>query len=365
MGKRNPTSTVSRNFLPRGGAVTFIAFLGLSLGVPQALAADLPRIEVSDILEITVKNESDLSLDRQVESGGSFLYPLLGTVEAAGKTASELAEHMEKRLYDEEFLWHPEVTVKIKERPGHVIRVIGQVKTPGQTGFEQGVRLREAIEKHGGILEANSGPDIVLRGRKRPEPVQIDRHLLFSKGPAADLLNLELRPGDEIYVEPAQDFFIVGIAEKPQPHLLTHHYTLSQVFSESVLSRIEGGALLVLRHSSTQETEIIVDLHELTDGNKALDLAISAGDRIYVVQESYFYVGGDVERPGLYSSKDDMTLGRALEAAGLPPSSLRRPVSLRRWKNGERTEYSPSDSQKDFPRDLPISDRDIILVAEG
>jgi len=362
MGKRIPLSYSSWNILPRV-SIAALVFCLVGIGAaPGLLPADEPTIEISDVLDITVKNEPDLSVSRQVEESGTFSYPLLREIEAAGRTPSELARQIEKRLYDEEYLWKPKVTVEIKDRPGHVIRVIGEVRDPGQSEFVEGMRLRDAIEKHGGILQSSAGPGILLQGRGRIEPVEIDRHLLYSKGPAGKVLDFLLRPGDEIVVKPAQEFFILGIDEKPQALALTHHYTLSQVLYDSLLSSSGDDGWVVIRRAKEHRQESVIDLRELADGNRMVDLTILPGDRVYVVREGFFYVGGEVDRPGLYAFSEGATIEHILKEARPTLSASEYQVSIRRGEGGETVQYSPEDFQTESSRDLPISDRDIILV---
>ena len=148
MGKRIPLSYSSWNILPRV-SIAALVFCLVGIGAaPGLLPADEPTIEISDVLDITVKNEPDLSVSRQVEESGTFSYPLLREIEAAGRTPSELARQIEKRLYDEEYLWKPKVTVEIKDRPGHDRRyALDSSKIRRELGWEPRVSFEEGISR--------------------------------------------------------------------------------------------------------------------------------------------------------------------------------------------------------------------------
>jgi polysaccharide biosynthesis/export protein len=89
------------------------------------------RIGPADKLSVTVFQVEDLSREEVfVDTGGSIDMPLLGSVQAAGLTSSELAAELE-RLLGARYLRNPEVNVSVIESAGQKVTVDGAVTKPG------------------------------------------------------------------------------------------------------------------------------------------------------------------------------------------------------------------------------------------
>lgn len=83
-----------------------------------------------DTLAVLVYLEEDLSNDNlRVNEKGNIQLPLIGTILAAGRSPTQLAEEIQARLGH--YLVEPEVTVTVKEAAGRFVTVEGQVRKPG------------------------------------------------------------------------------------------------------------------------------------------------------------------------------------------------------------------------------------------
>ncbi|MFH1737814.1 MAG: polysaccharide biosynthesis/export family protein [bacterium] len=363
MGKSRSIVGYHRKILPT--EVFFLALLFVAIPVlePVFVSADELTIEVGDVLDVEVRDEPDLTVTREVGEDGSFQYHLLQTVKAAGKTPTELARHIEKRLYDEEFLVNPRATVKIKERRGYVVWVRGEVKNPGQSDLEQNMRLQDVLAKHEGILDDRAGPDIVLQGRKRPFPIRIDRHILLSSGPAGKLLDLVLRPGDEIIVPKAEEYTLAGAVQNPGSYAVTRRITLSELLPADRESSTDMTGWIVVRSKHADApVETLVDIADLRDGNKVVDRIIHGGDYVAVLDKGYFYVGGLVERAGVHEWDKDLTLQQVLIGAGSLQHLKDRIIEVVRWGQEERIRFSPDDILSGRVKDMSVKERDVIFV---
>ncbi|MEI9851647.1 MAG: polysaccharide biosynthesis/export family protein [Sphingomonas sp.] len=140
----------------------------LSLGGCQSTSSELPRgteaytrfpaaadvatardykIGPLDVLAITVFQEPDLSFkELQVDASGSLLFPLIGDVRAAGKTAHELSKEIAGRL-SENYLTNPQVAVVVSSSVSQRVIVEGSVVEPGVYEISGSSTLLEAVAR--------------------------------------------------------------------------------------------------------------------------------------------------------------------------------------------------------------------------
>jgi polysaccharide export outer membrane protein len=89
------------------------------------------KIGPLDTLDVTVFQEPDLSAKAlAVDASGHIALPLIGSVDASGKTASQLATQLEK-LFGAKYLRNPEVTVTVATSVSQNVSVQGEVTQPG------------------------------------------------------------------------------------------------------------------------------------------------------------------------------------------------------------------------------------------
>jgi polysaccharide biosynthesis/export protein len=117
--------------------------------VPAPKSEDLRdyRVGPLDTLSVTVFQEPDLTFkEMQVDAGGNVLFPLIGNVEAGGKTAHEVSEEIARRL-DEHYLKNAQVSVVVEESASQHITVEGSVTQPGVYDINGHSTLLEAIAR--------------------------------------------------------------------------------------------------------------------------------------------------------------------------------------------------------------------------
>ena len=76
--------------------VVFVLLALAALGFDDDWKASTLR--PGDVLSVQVFRVAEFSKTVRIEEDGAFSYPLCGTVQAAGKTAREVARELEKRL---------------------------------------------------------------------------------------------------------------------------------------------------------------------------------------------------------------------------------------------------------------------------
>ena len=88
------------------------------------------KISLLDTLNIKVFKMADLSGDYDVDLIGRISMPLIGDIEAAQLTPSELDQRLTAKL-SERYLENPDVSVAIKKSTGRSVTVDGAVKAAG------------------------------------------------------------------------------------------------------------------------------------------------------------------------------------------------------------------------------------------
>lgn len=89
------------------------------------------RLGPLDTVDVTVYQEPDLSAKAlQVDASGQIALPLVGTVQANGKTPAELARELEGIL-GSKYLRNPQVTVTVAASVSQKVSIQGEVREPG------------------------------------------------------------------------------------------------------------------------------------------------------------------------------------------------------------------------------------------
>ena len=106
------------------------------------------KIGPNDTLTVSVFQEKELSTPDNnplvVNANGNIEMPLIGTVAAAGKTASEVATIIADRL-GAKYLVHPQVNVSVASSVSQKVTVQGEVTQPGVYEIKGKATLLEAI----------------------------------------------------------------------------------------------------------------------------------------------------------------------------------------------------------------------------
>ena len=142
----------SREASERGA---FNSMVGPDLSAPTAELTPYSdyRIGPLDELKITVFREPDLSLeDVPVDSSGAFLFPLIGSVKAAGKTVDEVAADIGERL-NVRYLRNAVVVVAVSKPVNFSVTVDGEVKKPGIFAMPGSISLLQAVALGEGTTE--------------------------------------------------------------------------------------------------------------------------------------------------------------------------------------------------------------------
>src|SRR5688572_1954 len=136
-----------------------LAATATALAVLQATAqAQDPAyaVQPGDLLSISVWKEPDLQKPVLVRPDGSFSFPLVGEVNARGKTVADLNKIVSDRL--SKYIADAVVTASVQEINGNKVYVIGQVNRPGEFAVNPSVDVMQAFSMAGSLTAfASSG----------------------------------------------------------------------------------------------------------------------------------------------------------------------------------------------------------------
>jgi polysaccharide export outer membrane protein len=215
--------------------------------------ADLP-LGGGDLVEVSVFEVEELSkLKVRVSRRGTIALPLVGSLTAAGRTATDLEQDIRERL-QQKYMHHPQVSVFVLEQVSQRIAILGAVRKGGVQTMHGRLRLADALALAEGLAD------------------DADHNVyLVRRVPAGTVVRAQ-----------------AGVPVDRQG---------------------EAGV-------ETEEVMVRIDLDALADGREELNVALQPGDVVHVPRAGSIYVGGSVERPGTFLLKRRTTVEQAIVAAG-------------------------------------------------
>lgn len=175
----------------------------LAQSQPAAPRAE-PRLEYrigpGDVLQVFVWKEPELSKDVSVRMDGKISVPLLGDVEAAGRTPQQLGAELATALG--RFLSSPQVTLGVSQANSTRFYVLGKVAKAGEFPLTGRVTVLQALALAGGLLEYAKSDQIVVIRQDAAQGGQNFIPFNYKRIEEAKDLgqNIVLRPGDTIII---------------------------------------------------------------------------------------------------------------------------------------------------------------------
>lgn len=160
------------------------------------------KVGVDDRLQISVWRNPDLSLTVPVRPDGMISMPLIGDVQAGGRTPNQIAEAIRQKLAL--YIRDPNVTVIPIELRSHEflsrVRITGAVRAARSIPYRQGMTVLDAVLEAGGLSDF-AAPNRAKLYRKidnRTEVLNVDLGDILNKGKLET--NVILVPGDIITI---------------------------------------------------------------------------------------------------------------------------------------------------------------------
>jgi polysaccharide biosynthesis/export protein len=152
-----------------------------------------------DVLAINVWKEPDISRSIPVRSDGKISLPLMGEVQAAGRTPLKLEQEIANRLKN--YIAEPEVTVIVQQINSQKFNILGQIAKPGSYPLINSATVLDAIAVAGGFRDFAKQKAIYVL-RKAPDGSQTRIPFNYKevvKGHNPEQ-NIKLQPRDTIVV---------------------------------------------------------------------------------------------------------------------------------------------------------------------
>jgi len=274
----------------------------------------------NDVVTIFVYDEPDLSRSgMRVARDGTISFPLLGRLQVGGLPVFQVEELISRQLAKSQFLLDAQVTVMVQDYGSKRYQVLGEIRKPGSYPLKANERLLDVISEAGGVDPETAGKEVMI-------------------------------------VRTIQPVRTAEISDKSakSPWGETPSFGADYRAAEPV------------------KVVITVELDRLLRGNDLIsNLTLQDKDVIYLPKAEFFYIMGQVKRPGSYKfTQKDLTLVGAIgTAGGFTNIAGRRKTRIIRVENGvEKIITVNVDAITSAGRkiqDIRIKPDDIIIVPES
>ena len=323
-------------------------------------------IGATDVLQISVWEQEQLSGTFPVRPDGKITIPLLGDVQAAGLTPMALSDDITQKLG--KYLKNgAQVSVAVVQFNSQKISILGQVGKPGKYTFAVIPSIIEILTEAGGPLPTADLTAVKVFPKEQGRRVMTaDLDAVLKGGDTSSLP--ELHSGDAIYIPPkaaetqetplprediepstteeAQSSIIIidvfGQVLKPGRLEFEKIPTIVEVLNKAggvadsfLLRRVQ-----VVSGNAASGGMIMVDVAEfLESGDYSLLPELHSGDIVYVpevdpmekVKRHGISISGRVVNPGNYSISSSIGLLEALGmAGGLQPDADSKKIKITR-----------------------------------
>ena len=232
---------------------------------------------------MTVFGVPELTRDVTVDTDGTFDFPLIGRVKAAGQTVRGVEAELKSRLSNG-FLVNPTVNVDVGAYRSQTVYILGEVRDPGRKTLAGNASIMGALAEAG--FTTNAGSYVIVS--HRPEGASdVEGPVLPADNTAGQLrvsrkdlemgraMNIRLQDGDTIFVPKAETFFITGFVRSPGSSPIDGELNVLQALA------LAGGA-------TDQAAQNRITIDRVVDGQlthvkiKGLTDPVKAGDTIIV-----------------------------------------------------------------------------------
>ena len=320
-----------------------------------------------DTLLINIWGSVQESFPVEVDREGKIMLPKSGPLYVWGMKLKEAETRITQRL--NEFYTNFNVDVSMGKLRSIRVFVMGEVKKPGAYSISSQSNIFQALYQAGGPTKMGSMRKIKVvspDGKSR----EMDLYNFLLKGEQAD--NSIIQSGDTIFVPSIGDVVAIsGNVKRPGI------YETKSEISLNDLMEFAGGITptgnlqhLQVERIKDNERRVIVDI-ELKNGNFK-DINLHNGDMVIVspivrLKHNFVTILGNVENPGDYGLKEDMSVKGLIETAkGMMPGTYLSRAEIARVSKDRSREIIPINLDKMMmggkDEDISLKEWDILLV---
>lgn len=243
----------------------------------------------SNLLEIKVTQDPDLTRTLRVDSRGDITLPLVGALHVEGLTPKALEQKIAKAL-EQDYIRNPDVIVFVREYSSVKVIIQGQVLRPGIYNMIGKPTLLESISMAGGITEKADVASIKLiraKSAKRKKENDANEIYDYEAIKNAKIADPILETNDTVFVDEAVPIIVEGAVLRPGVIYPKPKSTLMQVISLAGGLRELGDGTSIKVYSpetNTGRVSKIYNIERIREG-KDLDPQLIAGN-VIVVEEA-------------------------------------------------------------------------------
>jgi polysaccharide export outer membrane protein len=176
-------------------------FIAVLVVCARPVQAEEYKVSVGDRLNIQVINQDKLNGLYTISPDGSFTFPMIGMVPAAGQSLSEIKKSLTQKLR-EGYFKSPVVNVSLDAHVPPKFFIYGEVKSPGEYELKvSSLTVLHALTMAGGLTKAGSESKVKLMRPKSDglsyEVFKVDLNEIFTQGTGDQVL----KQGDIILVQ--------------------------------------------------------------------------------------------------------------------------------------------------------------------
>jgi polysaccharide export outer membrane protein len=184
-----------------------------------------------DMVRVNVFRNPDLTTEARISERGSIMFPLLGEVPLNGLSPSQAGAQIAEKLKQGRFVVNPEVTVALVQVNSRQVSVLGNVNKPGRYPLDAATgKLTDLLALAGGVSPTGADQVTIVSTREgKTTKTDIDLPGMIRAGDLAR--NVELQPGDTVFVNRAPMVYIYGEVQKAGAYRVEPHMTVMQALA--------------------------------------------------------------------------------------------------------------------------------------
>jgi len=288
--------------------------------VPEGMQPQAAGVQLrpGDVLSISVRGEPELSGAVHIRPNGAIVLPMLGQVQAAGKTVTQLADDLTTML--EEYVLNPLVSVIQVGGVPRLVSVLGAVRAPGTYDVRQYPSILTVLAAAGGPTpEADMARALLVRDGQR---VLIVKEVI--EGEPVIPEDVPLQAGDAIIVPSLAEraLRVVGAVGHPGLVALEQGLTASRAVlmagGPTEIADLTRAQLLRGNERIDLNLRPLLEPDKAREGEEAVDVTVQLEDVLIVPPahtQAVFLIGA-VNAPGPQPANEARTASKAVVMAG-------------------------------------------------